>query len=383
MALRGLRVVEMAGLAPAPLAGMILADFGASVIRVDKTNQPSVVLDTLARNKRSIAVNLKQRAGVEIVQDLCTTADVLLEPYRPGVMEKLGLGPQVCLARNPRLVYARLTGFGQTGSLAHRAGHDINYLAISGVLSMLGRKESNPVPPINLLADFAGGSLVCVVGILMALLERTFSNKGQVVDSAMVDGVAYLSSFLLNTQKIGIWTGDRGSNMLDSGAHFYDTYRTSDGKYMSVGALEPQFYQALLEGLGISDEDLPPQMDYTTWPSMKERFGALFATKTQAQWTAIFRDVDACVEPVLSMEEAAAHPHNRQRSIHMHHREGNFESMPAPKLDRTPASPGSFAQPEVGQHTVEILKELNCSNKVVEELLASNTVFQSKSRANL
>jgi alpha-methylacyl-CoA racemase len=241
MALKGLRVVEMAGLAPVPLAGMILADFGAAVIRVDKPNMPSV--DTMARNKRSIAVNLKHKAGVKIVQDLCCNADVLIEPYRPGVMEKLGLGPQHCLSLNPRLVYARLTGFGQTGPLSHHAGHDINYLAISGVLSMLGRKDSSPVPPINLLADFAGGSLMCVVGVLMALLERTHSNRGQVVDAAMVDGVAYLSSFLFNSHKIGIWTGDRGTNLLDSGAHFYDTYQTSDGKYMSVGALEPQFYQ--------------------------------------------------------------------------------------------------------------------------------------------
>ncbi|XP_064391536.1 alpha-methylacyl-CoA racemase-like isoform X2 [Halichondria panicea] len=380
MALRGVRVVEMAGLAPAPFAGMILADFGASVVRVDKPDQPP--LDTLARNKRSIAVSLKSPSGVEIVRRLCSQADVIIEPYRPGVMEKLGLGPNVLMESNPRLVYARLTGFGQTGPLSHRAGHDINYLATAGLLSMLGRKGENPMAPINLLADFAGGSFSCVIGVLMALFERSKSGKGQIVDAAMVDGAAYLGSFLLASRKIGLWTGERGENMLDTGAPFYDTYKTSDGKYMSVGAIEPQFYTALLEGLGMSEADLPNQMDNSAWDDLRGKFAAIFATKSQKEWTQIF-STDACVEPVLSMEEASDHSHNTQRQVFHKHSSGEFEPMPAPRLSRTPGKPGSFGQPEIGEHTVEVLKELSFSQQDIQELMDNNTIAQSEPTSKL
>ena len=245
-ALQGIRVVEMAGLAPAPYCGLILADFGAEVVRVDRVGAGS--MDQLARGKRSVAVNLKSPEGVETVLRLMETADVLLEPYRPGVMERLGLGPDVACARNPRLVYARLTGFGQDGPYAPMAGHDINYIAISGALSLLGRKGEKPLAPVNLLGDFAGGGMLCALGICLALLERTHSGKGQVVDTAMVDGAAYLATFVYKFRNSGMWRDERGTNMLDSAAPFYDTYRTKDGEFMSVGAIEPQFYAALLKG---------------------------------------------------------------------------------------------------------------------------------------
>ena len=267
-ALQGIRVVEMAGLAPAPYCGLILADFGAEVVRVDRVGAGS--MDQLARGKRSVAVNLKSPEGVETVLRLMETADVLLEPYRPGVMERLGLGPDVACARNPRLVYARLTGFGQDGPYAPMAGHDINYIAISGALSLLGRKGEKPLAPVNLLGDFAGGGMLCALGICLALLERAHSGKGQVVDTAMVDGAAYLATFVYKFRNSGMWRDERGTNMLDSAAPFYDTYRTKDGEFMSVGAIEPQFYAALLKGLGIDAEGMPPQLDQSSWTKTKE-----------------------------------------------------------------------------------------------------------------
>ncbi|NXF89395.1 AMACR racemase, partial [Eubucco bourcierii] len=247
MALGGVRVLELAGLAPAPLCGMILADFGARVVRVDRTRSASNS-DVQARGKRSLALNLKRPSGVAVLKRLCRGADVLIEPFRHGVMEKLGLGPEVLLQENPRLIYARLTGFGQTGKYAKSAGHDINYLALSGVLSKLGRKDEKPYAPLNLLADFAGGGVMCAVGIVMALYERTKSGKGQVIDASMVEGVAYLSSFLWKSQNSMLWSRPRGENLLDSGAPFYETYKTSDGKFMAVGAIEAQFYEQLLKG---------------------------------------------------------------------------------------------------------------------------------------
>lgn len=382
MALQGVRVVELAGLAPVPLAGMILADHGAKVVRVDKPMQPP--LDTLARGKRSLAVSLKQPAGVEVVKDLCCRADVLLEPFRPGVMERLGLSPAVLLELNPRLVYARLTGFGQTGSLAHRAGHDINYLATAGVLSMLGRNGEKPYAPINLLGDFAGGSLMCVLGVLLALLQRGTSGRGQVVDAAMVDGSAYLSSFLLSSQRIGLWTGPRGTNILDGGAPFYDTYETSDGKFMAVGAIEPQFYEQLLQGCGLASQELPSQLDKSHWAAMKKRFAAVFATKTRQEWTEIFSKLDACVEPVLEMEEAASHAHNKERKVFGRAADdGSLEAMAAPKLSETPPLQTSRGQPHVGQHTVELLQELGYSEEHIRTLLEQGAAYQSEPAAKI
>jgi alpha-methylacyl-CoA racemase len=353
-ALSGIKVIEMAGLAPAPFCGMILADFGADVVRVDRRGAGS--MDTLARGKRSIAVNLKDPKGVETVLRLTDQADVLLEPFRPGVMERLGLGPDVACGRNPRLVYARLTGYGQTGPYAPMAGHDINYIAISGALSVLGRQGEKPTPPINLLGDFAGGGMLCALGIALALVERAQSGKGQVIDAAMVDGAAYLASFIFKFRNNGMWKDERGTNMLDTAAPFYDTYETKDGGFLSVGAIEPQFYAALLRGLGLDPATLPHQMDQSRWPTMKEQVAAVFATRSRDEWSAIFDGTDACVAPVLGMGEVERHPHNSERTLMIADPTGKLEPAPAPRLSRTP---GSVRRPipTVGQHTDEVLGE--------------------------
>ncbi|KAK9408616.1 alpha-methylacyl-CoA racemase [Crotalus adamanteus] len=285
MALQGVRVLEMAGLAPAPLCGLILADFGARVVRVDRSPSTLLSPDTVGRGKRSIALNLKQPQGAATLRRMAQRSDVLVDPFRPGAMEKLGLGPDILLRDNPRLIYARLTGFGQSGKYVRLAGHDINYLAVSGVLSKLGRKNENPHAPINLLADFAGGGVMCAMGIIMALYERTKSGKGQVIDVSMVEGVAYLSSFLWKSQKVGLWKRPRGENLLDSGAPFYETYETLDGKFMAVGALEPHFYEQFIRGLGLDLQKLPPQMSSSDWAEMKKIFVDVFRKKSQAEWS--------------------------------------------------------------------------------------------------
>lgn len=370
-ALSGIRVVEMAGLAPAPYCGMILADFGADVVRVDRLGAGS--MDTLARGKRSIAVNLKDPKGVETVLRLLAKADVLLEPFRPGVMERLGLGPDVACARNPRLIYARLTGWGQTGSYAPMAGHDINYVAISGALSVIGRKGDKPIPPINMLGDFAGGGMLCALGISMALVERFQSGKGQIIDAAMVDGAAHLASFIFKFRNNGMWKDERGTNLLDTAAHFYDTYETRDGKFVSVGAIEPQFYAALLKGMGLDPANLPHQMDQGQWPAMKEKFAAVFKTKTRDEWSAIFDGTDACVAPVLGLGEVAEHAHNRERNLLIADPTGKLEPSPAPRLSRTP---GSVRRPipTVGQHTNEVLAEYGFADAEIAGLKESSIV---------
>jgi len=370
-ALRGVRVVEMAGLAPAPFCGMILADFGADVVRVDRVGGGS--MDHLARGKRSVAVNLKTPEGVETVLRLVSRADVLLEPYRPGVMERLGLGPEIACARNPRLIYARLTGFGQEGPYANMAGHDINYIAISGALSLLGRKGEKPLAPVNLVGDFAGGGMLCALGICLALLERAHSGKGQVVDTAMVDGAAYLATFVYKFRNSGMWRDERGTNMLDSAAPFYDTYPTKDGEFMSVGAIEPQFYAALLKGLGIDAEGMPPQLDQSSWTKTKERFAEVFATKTRAEWCAVFDGTDACVAPVLNLGEAHEHPHNRARGLLIPDAQGKLEPAPAPRLSRTPGD-GSRPLPGVGEHTKAVLAEYGFTASEIERLLGAGVV---------
>lgn len=371
-ALQGIRVVEMAGLAPAPFCGMILADFGADVVRVDRVGAGS--MDQLARGKRSLAVNLKSAAGVETVLRLIEKADVLLEPYRPGVMERLGLGPDVAQARNQRLVYARLTGFGQDGPYAGMAGHDINYIAISGALSLLGRKGEKPLPPVNLLGDFAGGGMLCALGICLALLERGHSGRGQVVDAAMVDGAAYLSSFVYKFRNSGMWRDERGTNMLDTGAPFYDTYRTKDGQFVSVGAIEPQFYAALLHGLGIDAAGMPQQMDQSQWAATAARFTGIFASKTRAEWCEIFDGTDACVAPILNLDEAGDHPHNRARGLLIPDAaKGKLEPAPAPRLSRSPGD-GARPLPEVGQHTRAVLAEYGFSEADVAHLVEAGAI---------
>eukprot|EP00054_Salpingoeca_dolichothecata_P021477 m.137572 g.137572 ORF g.137572 m.137572 type:complete len:382 (-) comp23998_c0_seq1:30-1175(-) len=371
MALRSLNVIELAGLAPAPFAGMILSDFGATVTRVDKP--VPVTVDTMARGKRSIAIDLKQPAGVKILHRLCGKADVLIEPFRPGVMERLGLGPQVLCKENPGLIYARLTGFGQTGELKNEAGHDINYLAISGLLSTLGRQNENPIPPINIAGDFAGGGMLCVMGILLAVIERSISGKGQVVDAAMVDGAAYLSTFLYTSRKLGLWQGPRGTNLLDTGAPFYETYRTKDGKYMAVGAIEPQFFRSLLSVLKV-DHSTINQQDRSAWPSVKKQFAGIFATKEQSEWTRLFEGTDACVTPVVDLEDAPLHPHNRSRSNFIGPDSEDPQPAPAPKLSRTPAATPDLTPITVGQHSREILQELQLDSTTIDDLFSNGTV---------
>ncbi|XP_057305605.1 alpha-methylacyl-CoA racemase-like [Hydractinia symbiolongicarpus] len=379
--LSGIRVLEFAGLAPAPFAGMILADFGANVFRVDRAGETST-LDSLSRGKRSISLNLKSKKGVDVIRRLSSNTDILLEPYRPGVMEKFGLGPEALCGVNERLVYTRLNGFGSKGLHSNRAGHDINFLAMSGVLSMLGRKGMNPFPPINLLGDFAGGSMVAVLGILLALFERTLSGKGQVVEASITEGAAYVSSFLQRSQDIGIWFGDRGENVLDSGAPFYETYETKDGRYMAVGAIETKFYQQFVKGLEM-DDILADQFNLEQWPSMKQLIAKRFKTKTQAEWVAIFENVDACVTPVLTLDEAHIHPHNVQNKTYMKNSKGGFEPCPAPMLSRTPGISKHRRDPCMGEHTVEILTEEGFSATEIDDLLAGSHAEQYIPKSSL
>lgn len=382
MALAGVRVIELAGLAPAPFCGMILADFGAKVIRVDRT-KTGMSLDTQARGKRSVAINLKMAEGVALLRRLCIQSDVVLEPYRKGVMEKLGLGPHELLKENPHLIYARLTGYGQSGPYALAAGHDINYLAMSGLLSRLGRSGEKPYAPLNLLADFAGGGLTCALGVVLALLERTKSGKGQIIDASMVEGAAYTGSFVWKSHRIGMWDRARGENMLDSGAPFYDTYRTSDGKYMAVGAIEPQFYKHLLKGLGLDAGELPPQMSVSDWPELRQIFTESFASKTQADWSKIFDGTDACVTPVLSFDQVSLHPHNRERGSFMKTSGGEECPRPAPVLSRTPAEPCLTPDPAVGEHSVEVLEEYGFSKAEIDKMLAAGILECSAVKAKL
>ena len=376
MALRGMKVIELAGLAPAPVCGMILSDFGAKVIRVDKVGS-GLNYDVTARGKRSIALNLKKPEGVDILRRLCGSADVLIEPFRPGVMERLGLGPDTLIKENPKLVYARLTGFGQTGPYKDMAGHDINYLGLSGVLASLGRKHENPIAPVNLLADFAGGSFTCAMGIMAALLERSTSGQGQVIDSCMVEGAAYVGSWLYASRNMFVWGQPRGHNLLDSGAHFYETYKTKDEKYMCVGALEPQFYNLLLEKLNITDDDLPQFDDFD---EMKVKLARIFCEKTRDEWCEIFDGTDACVTPILELEEAGEHPQNKERGSFL----DNGMPRPAPLLSRTPAVASTSSNNlEFGSHTTEILAEAGFTDQDIGELLEKRIIEQADIKAKL
>ncbi|WP_127501016.1 CaiB/BaiF CoA transferase family protein [Actinoplanes solisilvae] len=346
--LSGVRVVELAGLAPGPFGCMVLADLGADVVRVDRPGGPLLPTGPLDRGRRTVELDLKTQAGVADLLRLAASADVLVEGYRPGVAERLGFGPAECEKINPRLVYARMTGWGQDGPLAARAGHDIDYIAVAGALEPLGRPGERPHAPINLLGDFAGGGMLLAVGVLAALLERSRSGRGQVVDAAMVDGSALLMTFLHGMTASGLWNGERGENLLDGGAPFYDTYRTSDGGYMAVGALEPPFFQALLDGLDVSD--VSPQYDKSGWPAMRALLASRFLTRTRDEWTAVFASLDACVAPVLSPVEAPAHPHNHFRRTFVDV-DGVTQPAPAPRFGRTPSQepqpPTAVTVPEV------------------------------------
>ncbi|XP_058850521.1 alpha-methylacyl-CoA racemase-like isoform X2 [Acipenser ruthenus] len=382
MALAGIRVIELAGLAPAPFCGMILSDFGAKVIRVDRT-KASMTVDVQSRGKQSVALDIKKPEGAAVLKRLCVESDVLIEPFRNGVMEKLGLGPNEILKDNPRLIYARLTGFGQSGSYAKVAGHDINYVAMSGLLSMLGRHNENPYAPLNLLADFAGGGLICAMGIVLALLERVKSGQGQVIDTSMVEGAAYVGSFLWKSQNLGLWNRSRGENMLDSGAPFYETYKTADGKYMAVGAIEPQFYEELIKGLDLDSSQLPLQMSFSDWPELKRIFTETFASKTQAEWSKIFDGTDACVTPVLSLDEVSSHPHNRERGSFIVDAQGEISPRPAPLLSRTPAMPCLSGGPLIGEHTDLVLAEHGYSKDEIAKLQSSGIIECNKTKSRL
>jgi alpha-methylacyl-CoA racemase len=337
--LTGVRIVEIASLAPGPFGTMLLADLGAEVIRVERAGGAPAVEPPpgpLDRGRVSIAADLKTAEGVAAVRALAAKADVLIEGFRPGVAERLGIGPEELLALNPRLIYARITGYGQTGPLAGKAGHDINYAAIAGALEPLGRAGESPHPPINLLADFAGGGSFLALGIVAALYERNASGLGQVIDAAMVDGASVLMSFLHGMKAAGQWEGARGTNLLDGGAAFYDSFETSDGGYMAVGSVEPQFYRQLLAGLGLEDRELPAQFDPAGWPATRRVFAEVFATRTRDEWTARFDEFDACVTPVLSPWEAHEHPHHRARESFVEVG-GLRQPAPAPRFSRTPA----------------------------------------------
>jgi len=376
--LDGIKVIEMAGLAPSQYCGMLLADFGADVVIVDRISKdapeiPNVMAkNPLDRGKRSMRVNLKTEPGVVIVRKMIRNFDVLIEPYRVGVMESLGLGPEESLGLNPRLIYARLTGWGQVGPYARMAGHDINYIGLSGALSLFRRKGERPLFPCNILGDFAGGGMLCAMGILLAIIERNKSGQGQVVDSAMVDGAANLSTFFYGLVANNLMTLDIGTNPLDSGAPYYDTYETSDGQFVSVGAIESRFYAELLKGLGLDPSILPEQNDTEKWPEIKERFTQIFKTKSRDEWEIIFRGKDACVTPVLNLNEVAIHAHNRERSLLISLYEVS-QPAPAPRLSRTP---GQALNPGIskGANTREILKELGCSGEEIQELFDKEVV---------
>ncbi|XP_044743239.1 alpha-methylacyl-CoA racemase [Chrysoperla carnea] len=364
MPLKGIKVIELAGLAPVPFCGMILADFGATVIRVGRVGS-GTDLDVLTNGKKSISLNLKKPKGVQILKQLCKTSDVLIEPYRPGIMEKLSLGPDILLKENPRLIYARLTGYGQHGYYADRAGHDINYVSVTGLLSLFGRKNSKPTPPVNLAADFGGGGLMCAFGVMTALFERSKSGLGQVIDANMVNGTAYLGSWIYRSQDLPIWGKPTGENILDSGAHFYDTYKTKDGKYMAIGSIESQFYAELLEKLNLDAEF----DQYTDFEEKKSKLSEIFSTKTQAEWMKIFDSSDACVTPVLSLDDVKTHPHHIQNETFQINPNGSLCPTPAPKLSKTPGiSKALLPPPKSGEHTFEILKNLHYSNDEISNL---------------
>jgi alpha-methylacyl-CoA racemase len=354
-------MIEIAGIGPGPFAAMMLADMGAEVLRVDRTESvtggdPDVPsLDFLARGRRSVAVDLKNPEGVATVLRLVDRADALLEGFRPGVMERLGLGPEVCLERNPQLVYGRMTGWGQDGPLSQAAGHDINYISLAGALDPIGRKGEPPCPPLNLIGDFGGGGMMLAYGVVCALYERAQSGRGQVVDAAMVDGAAALMTIFHGAQQSGWWKEERGVNMLDTGAHFYDVYETNDGKYVSIGAIEPQFYAELLEKTGLAGEDLPRQMERSGWASSKQLLKAIFASKTRDEWCEIMEGSDVCFAPVLSMTEAQQHPHIKARNTFVEVA-GSNQPAPAPRFSRSEAAI-SGPPPHAGQHTAEALAD--------------------------
>jgi alpha-methylacyl-CoA racemase len=377
--LQNLRVVELAGIGPAPFAAMVLADRGAEVLRVDRPGGPGLGFagpdrDLLNRGRRNAAIDLKHPEGAELVLRLVERADVLVEGYRPGVAERLGLGPDQCWARNPRLVYGRMTGWGQTGPLAQSSGHDVNYIAITGALHAIGRAGGPPQVPLNLLGDFGGGAMFLVAGVLAALWEAARSGRGQVVDAAVVDGTSALTALLVGMQAAGASSERRGENLLDTGAPFYDVYRTADDEYVAVGALEPAFYAELLRLLELDPAAVPDRADPGQWPTLRALFAEVFAGRTQADWTELFAGTDACVAPVLSVAKAAHHPHLAARRTFVEHA-GQLQPAPAPRFSRTEAQLGS-PPARTGQHTREALVDWGITD--VDRLLTSGIAIQEE-----
>jgi alpha-methylacyl-CoA racemase len=376
--LSGYKIVEFAGIGPAPMCAMLLADMGADVLRIDRAEDAAlgISLDAkyslLSRGRKSVAIDLKKPEGVAAAMKLVENADALLEGFRPQVMERLGLGPDECLKRNPKLIYGRMTGWGQEGPLAHAAGHDINYIALSGVLASIGRRGEAPVPPLNLVGDFGGGGLYLALGVVAGLLEAQKSGKGQVVDSAMVDGAASLLTAIYGMHASGMWSNTRGDNILDTGAHFYDVYETKDGEYVSIGSIEPKFYAELLKRSGLEGQEMPRQMDRKAWPDLKEKFAALFKTKTRDEWCKIMEGSDICFAPVLSMAEAPSHPHNIKRGTFVEV-EGVVQPGPAPRFSRTPSK---IQRPPAkpGEHTEEALREWGFSASELEKLRGAGAI---------
>jgi alpha-methylacyl-CoA racemase len=370
--LAGIRILEFEAIGPAPFCNMLLADMGADVLLVDRLDDARLGFgrerwyDVMFRGRRSITLDLKRDDGVTAALMLADKADAVIEGFRPGVMERMGLGPEKLLARSPKLVYGRMTGWGQQGPLARRAGHDIDYIALAGALHAIGRAQDAPVPPLNLVGDFGGGGMLLAFGVACALFEAQRSGKGQVVDAAMIDGASLLTTMMWGMQAAGHWSDERGSNVLDSGAPWYDTYETQDGKFVAIGAIEPKFYAELLERLGIADEALPDQQDRAGWSALRKRFAAAFLTRTRDEWCRIFDDSDACFAPVLTFREAAAHPHAIARNAHV--AIGSVtQPAPAPRFSRTPGAVRN-APPERGAGGREALRDWGFSAEEVERL---------------
>jgi alpha-methylacyl-CoA racemase len=381
--LAGVTVIELAAIGPAPFAGMMLADMGADVIRVDRIPSPSASdLEALMRNdnvvdrgRRSIALDIKEPRAVEAVLKLVSGADILIEGFRPGVTEKLGIGPTDCLARNPKLVYGRMTGWGQTGPLAKAAGHDLNYIAISGALHAMGPKDRPPAPPLNLVGDYGGGGMLLALGVVAALFEAQRSGRGQVVDAAMTDGSAVLMAMLYGLKAKGLWGDERESNFLDGSAHFYGTYECADGRYVSIGPIEPQFYRRLLELTDTKDPHFAQQWSRAEWPALKEKFAAIFKTRSRDAWCDLLDGTDACFSPVLSMSEAPLHAHNVARKTFVESA-GVVQPAPAPRFDRTPSELPPPA-PVIGRDSVDLLRRAGYDDAAIEALVAARVVHRT------
>ena len=375
--LSGKRIIEIAGIGPGPFCAMLLSDLGAEVIRVDRASTvadelpdlPS--LDLLNRGRRSIGIDLKDPNGVELVLKLIESSDALIEGFRPGVAERLGIGPEDCLTRNPKLIYGRMTGWGQYGSYSSMAGHDINYIALSGVLGMIGRKDEKPVPPVNLIGDFGGGGMILALGVCAALVEVASSGKGQVIDAAMTDGSALLATMVHSFKAMGIW-GDRGTNLLDTGAPFYDVFECSDGKFISIGSIEPQFYSELLRITGLDQQENPKQMDRQSWDEMKSKIASAIKSKSREEWENLMEGTDVCFAPVLTIDEAYDHPHNLERNTFIEVA-GVKQPAPAPRFSRTPASITS-PPPHPGEHTEEILLDSGFTISEISSLREQNVI---------